>query len=98
MTNTKDPQPDNSDSKDWIDDALSGHESLCEDQTQACGDCRRLRAAIEAHIKEAEIKLLKQLRRYYPKKNGRSNDTSKLTRAELDRMIGGRSTLQKENQ
>ena len=37
-----------------LDEILSNHEDLCEDQSLACGDCRRLKQALEAYITERE--------------------------------------------
>ncbi len=37
-----------------VEDILSNHENLCEDQSQACGDCRRLKQDIEDLIRERE--------------------------------------------
>lgn len=31
-----------------LDEALSNHENLCENQSKACGDCRRLKADLTA--------------------------------------------------
>lgn len=40
-----------------LDEALSNHENLCENQTQPCGDCRRLKATLQRLISQEAAKL-----------------------------------------
>ena len=58
---------------------------------QAAGDNEVLAATIKSNIQaytNIEIaKVLKTILKSYPKKNRTMNDTSKLTRADIDRMI-----------
>lgn len=43
-----------------LDTILSSHENLCEDQTQACGDCRKLKSALQRLIHQEADRLARE--------------------------------------